>query len=109
MRIIYTRQKFQLNRLLICPWCGLSNTEQKHKEINVIITYASFDLILVEMSPAGAFLRRVFMGGVNMKNSDLDALFWQIKMSYEHWQKSEIIKPSILTSRIEQYFYVRKQ
>ena len=48
------------------------------KEIDVIITYACFGIILVEISPAGAFLRRVFMGGVDMKNSSLDALFCQI-------------------------------
>ena len=40
----------------------LFNTEQKHKESDAMITYACFDLILVEMSPAGAFLRRVFYG-----------------------------------------------
>ena len=47
--------------------------------VDAIITYASFDLILVAISPAGAFLRRVFflftllylftffMGRINMK------------------------------------------
>ena len=30
--------------------------KKKHKEIDAIIIYACIDLILVEMSPAGAFL-----------------------------------------------------
>ena len=34
-----------------------------------------FDLILVAMNPAGAFLRRVVYGWVNMQNSNLNALF----------------------------------
>ena len=33
---------------------------------------------LVAMSTAGDFLRRGFMGGVIMKYSNLDALFWQV-------------------------------
>ena len=32
------------------------------KEIDAIITYACFGIILVEISSAGAFLRRVFYG-----------------------------------------------
>ena len=35
-------------------------TEQKHKEVDAIITYACFGINWVESSPAGAFLRRVF-------------------------------------------------
>ena len=52
-----------------------------HKEIDVIITYACFGIKLVEISPAGAFLRRFFMGGVNMKNSNLPDLnvTWTLK------------------------------
>ena len=47
--------------------------------------YACFGINWVEISPAGAFLRQVFfMGGVNMKNSMLDALFCQIYMSQWH-------------------------
>ena len=53
-------------------------TEQKHREIDAIITYARFGIIVVEISPADAFLRRVFIGGVNMKNSNLGALFCQV-------------------------------
>ena len=52
-----------------CPSCyfvhnafHLFNTEQNHKESDAIITYAYFDIILTEMSPVGAFLRRVFYG-----------------------------------------------
>ena len=34
------------------------------KEIDAIINYACFGIIFVEISPAGAFLRRVFYGWV---------------------------------------------
>ena len=37
-------------------------TEQKHKEIDAIITDACFGIILVEISPAGASLRQDFYG-----------------------------------------------
>ena len=57
---------------------SLFYTEQKHKEIDAVVTYTCFGINLVEISPAGAFLRQVFMGGVNMKNSNLDPLFCQV-------------------------------
>ena len=54
-------------------------TEQKHFRGDAIITYACFGIFLVEITPAGAFLRRVFYGcGQYEKNSNLDALFCQI-------------------------------
>ena len=54
-------------------------TEQKHKEFDAIIAYTWFGIILVEINPAGAFLPDgFFMGLVNMKNSNLGALFCQI-------------------------------
>ena len=45
-------------------------TEQKHKEIDAIITYACVGIILVEISATS-----IFLGGVNMKSNNLDARF----------------------------------
>ena len=50
----------------------LFNTEQNHKHSRTHILI--YTVILVEMSPAGACLRRDFMAGVNMKYSNLDVL-----------------------------------
>ena len=73
--ISYTMQKFQIHRLLICPWCDsfiLHWTKTQRDRCNYHLQ------ILVEISLAGAFLLRFFLGWVNMKNSNLDALFCQI-------------------------------
>ena len=73
-----------MRELKLKPESGLSGTRQKfkptpvvnlslvryvyftmnktHKEMDAIITYACFGKILVEISTAGAFLRRVLYG-----------------------------------------------
>ena len=43
---------------------------KKHKEIDAVITYACVGIILVEISATS-----IFLGGVNMKNNNLDARF----------------------------------
>ena len=56
------------------------------KEIDATISYAYFDLIVVQISPAGAFLRRVFFfffffffyGWGQYKNNNLDVILGQM-------------------------------
>ena len=98
---MYTRQKFQLHRLLICPWCGpfIENWIKTQR------CRCNYHLRMLW----SAFLRRVFfMGGINMKNSNLDARYFDIHVFKCHMNtdrnhyKTNVIKIANTTMFLRQ-------